>query len=100
MAAGLQRFAEWRAFLVVLSSAPPSPKPILLSHTGHGSVSILISDKPHGRSTPPLLARTTIRRITGAPSLGDLPPHRRSPHCPQCGLPSCSPKALERHVPR
>ncbi len=81
---------------------PPTlfAQPKLLSHFGHENVSILILDSPQGRSASPLLARTTIRRFTGAPSLGDIPPDLRSPHCPQCGLLSCSPESLECHVAR
>ena len=100
MAAGLRRLVNWRAFLTVLSSAPSSAQPKLLSDNDPDSVSILISDTPHGRSASSLLARTTIRRITSAPTLGNLPRHLRSSHCAQCGLLSCSLESLERHVAR
>ena len=52
---GLRRLQDWRSFLSVLASAPPSTRPKLLSHSGHVSVSILIFDTPLGRksSSPP-----------------------------------------------
>ena len=79
----------------------PSVQPKLLSHYGHDiNVSILILDTPHARGISTLLARTTIHRITRAPSLGDLPPSLRFPYCPQCGLLAGSHKSLERHVAR
>ena len=100
VAACLRRLDEWRTFLSLLESAPLATQPRLLSHSGHGSVAIINSDIPLGRSTSTTLARTTIRRICGAPSLGDLPPGCRSPSCPQCGLPPGYLEALERHVSR
>ena len=64
------------------------------------SVAILTSNTPLGRSSSPSLARTTIRRISSAPSLGDLPLGRRSLSSPQCGLPAGAHEALEQHVAR
>jgi hypothetical protein len=100
VSSGLRRLAGWRAFPDTLVATPSSLHPKLLSHSGHGSVSLLIADKPLGHSASPHLARMTIRRINGAPSLADLPDDLRPPHCPQCGLPASSSKSLERHVTR
>jgi hypothetical protein len=99
-ATGLRRLHDWRTFLYVLADAPPSTKPKLLSHVGHGRVTILASDTPLGRSASTPLARTTIRRICGAPSLGNTPHGLRSPSCPQCDMLASTPEALERHVAR
>jgi hypothetical protein len=67
VAAGLSRMADWRAFLSTLAPAPLSTQPKLLSHSVHGSVALLINDTSLSRSAPTTLARTTIRRIGGAP---------------------------------
>ena len=75
---------------------PPSTRAKLLSHFGDGSVAILLFDTPLDRSASTPLARTTIRRICGAPSLGNIPLELRSPSCPQCGLNAGEPEALER----
>jgi len=100
VAAELRRLSDWRSFLSILSTAPTSIKLKLLSHSGHGIVSILLSDTLLGRNASTPLARATIRRIIGAPSIGDLPPEHHSISCPQCGLPTGTPKSLERHVAR
>jgi len=100
VAAGLRRLQDWRSFTRMHANVPISAQPKLLSHSGHGSVTVLASDIPLGRRTSTPLARMTIRRICGAPALGDIPPGLRSPSCPQCGLPAGSPEALERHVAR
>ncbi len=71
------------------------------SQSGHSSVSLLIIiDKSFGRHASPHLARMTIRRIGGVPSLAYLPADLRSPHCPHCGLPASSLESLKRHVAR
>ena len=46
IAAGLRRLQDWCSFLSALVDAPPSTQPKLLSYSGHGNVSILISDTP------------------------------------------------------
>jgi hypothetical protein len=48
VAPGLRRMQGWRSFLSLLADAPPSSQPKLLSYSGHGSVSIMISDTPLG----------------------------------------------------
>ena len=53
MAAGLRRLEDWRAFLLVLATVPPSTQPKLPFHSGHDSVAILLSDTPLGRSASP-----------------------------------------------
>ena len=82
VSAGLRRLQDWRTFLSVLADAPLSTQPKLLSHYGQGSVDVLVSDIPLGRSVSPPLARCTIRHICGATTLGDIPLGLRSPSCP------------------
>ena len=54
-----------------------------LTHSGHGNVSVLHSDIPHANNVSAEAARVTIRRVTGAQTLG----HRQSrptSTCPVC----------------
>ena len=100
VASGLRKLTEWRSFFTLLCTSSPTNKPKLLTHTGHGSVSILHSDIPHGRVSSALTARMTIRRITGAPTLGRERLTPSSTRCPQCGLSATAEESLERHVVR
>jgi hypothetical protein len=44
IASCIRKLAVWRAFFFLLESALISTKPKLLTHYGHGSVSILLTD--------------------------------------------------------
>ena len=99
VASGLRKLTEWRAFLSLQASSSSENKPKLLTHSGHGSVSILHSDIPPSRAVSALTARMTIRRITGAPCLG-RERITSSTRCPQCGLTASTDESLERHVVR
>jgi hypothetical protein len=48
IASSIRKLANWRDFFCFLTSAPIHNKPKLLTHNGHGSVSILLSDIPLG----------------------------------------------------
>jgi len=99
VASRLRKLIEWRAFLSLQASSSYENKPKLLTHSGHGSVSILHSDIPPGRAVSALTTRMTIRRITGAPSLG-RERITSSTRCPLCGLTASIDESLERHVVR
>ncbi len=74
-------------------------KPKLLTHSGHGSVTVLQSDTSVGQRTSAAIARAKIRRITGAQCLGRLRMIAMH-HCPQCGIQAREDESLERHVVR
>ena len=97
LAAGLRKLVEWRAFLNFHNEPPPFTQPKILTHSGHNKVSIMHSDKPHGRAVSSSTARAIIHRITGAPYLGILRFYVGT-HCPKCGLTIGSGESLERHV--
>jgi hypothetical protein len=99
VASGLRKLTEWRSFFTLHGSSSSENKPKLLTHSGHGNVSILHSDIPPGRADSALTARMPIRRIIGAPSLGRerLASFTR---CPQCGLSASAVESLERNVVR
>ncbi len=65
VASTIKRLTNWRAYFELLSSAPLFIKSKILTHSGHGSVSILISDIPHDRAIFASTAKATIRQITG-----------------------------------
>ena len=70
IAAGVRRLSDWRRFLDIMGAAPEHTRAKLLTHFGHGSVSVLITDTPHAQNVSSEAARVMIRRITGAPALG------------------------------
>jgi hypothetical protein len=96
IASGIRKLEDWRAFFCLLSSAPISTKPKLLTYSGHDNVSILLPDIPLGRAVFASTARATIKRITGAPCLGR---HRlsSSTRCPQCGITTRTGDPPKRH---
>ena len=81
IAARLRKLQDWRKFFHLHSITPARDQPKLLTHAGHGSVTCLQSDRPLGQQASAEIARMTIRRITGAQSLGR---HRLTAlrHCP------------------
>jgi hypothetical protein len=90
---------EWRTFLSLQAFSSSENKPKLLTHSGHGIVTILHSDIPPCRAVLALTARMTIRRIIGAPCLGRE--HiTSSTRCPQCGLTAITDESPKRHVVR
>ncbi len=99
VAAGLRRLQDWRKFLDILSASPTQVRTKLLSHSGHGSVSVLHSDIHHAGNVSAEAARVTIRRLTGAPALGR---RQRGPThaCPVCDTRGSVPEALEQHAVR
>jgi len=103
VAAGLRRLGNGEHSRPHLQPPPPQPDPnsspplAMAYDMAYGHRHNLIRHTPWPECIHPL-ARTTIRRICGAPSLGDIPPERRSLACPRCGLPAGGPEALERHV--
>jgi hypothetical protein len=70
IAAKLQKLTEWRHFFDLHQRTPARDQPKLLTHAGHGSVTILQSDTPLGQRMSAETAKTTIKRITSAKLLG------------------------------
>ena len=66
--AKVRKITEWRHLFCLHAST--KIKDQLLTHSRHGSVTVLQSETPLGRRTSPATARTTNRRITGAHCLG------------------------------
>ena len=66
----MRKLTEWRYFFDLHQRKPARDKPKLLTHASHGSVTVLQSDTPLGQRVSAEIAKTTIRRITGAKSLG------------------------------
>ncbi len=66
VAAKIRKLTEWNHFFDLHAGMDMKNKTKLLTHCGHGSVIVLQSEKPLGRRTSAAIARTTIRRITGA----------------------------------
>ena len=99
IAAKIRKITEWRRFFDLHQRTQASDQPKLLTHAGHGSVTVLQSDTPLGQRASAEIARATIRRITGAHSLGR---HKLTAlqHCPQCGVQGGQTESLERHVIR
>jgi hypothetical protein len=97
IAARIRKMRDWRIFFTLHNRTPARDQPKLLTHAGHGSVTMLQSDTPLGQRVSAEIARTTIRRITGAQSLGR---HHLTAlkHCPQCGVQAGEEESLERHV--
>jgi len=46
IAAKLRKLTEWRHFFDLHQRTPAKDQPKLLTHAGHGSVTVLLSDKP------------------------------------------------------
>ena len=99
IAAGLRKLTNWRLFCDMYSSASLADKVKLLSHSGHGSVTVLSTNTPHTRKASAQAARVTIRRITRAAALGNRQLDQ-STSCPHCDIPAGSPESLERHSVR
>jgi len=99
IAARVRKMRDWRIFFTLHNRTPTRDPPKLLTHAGHGGVTLLQSGIPLGHHASAEIARTTIRRITGAQSLGR---HRSTTmrHCPQCGVQAGEEESLERHVVR
>ena len=100
IAAGIRKLVNWRDFFDTYNSAPQAEKIKLLSHAGHGSVSVLLANTPRTRNVSAQAVRVTIRRVTGSAALGS---DRLQPGttCKVCDLPaSADPEALERHSVR
>jgi hypothetical protein len=99
IASRIQKLMDWRHFFTLHRRTPARDQPKLLTHVGHGSITLLQSDIPLGHHTSAKIARTTIRRITRARSLGR---HRLTTmqHCPQCGVQAREAESLQRHVVR
>ena len=93
-AAGLRKLTEWRHFFDLHQRTQARDQPKLLTHAGHKSVTILQSDIPLGQRVSTEVEQVTIKRITGAKSLGR---HGLSAlqHCPQCGIPASQEESLE-----
>jgi hypothetical protein len=72
VAAGLHKLAEWRAFFHLHMIVSSSTQPKLLTHSGHGSVTILHFDIPPSRVVSSSTARATILMITRSLCLGIL----------------------------
>jgi hypothetical protein len=70
IAARIRKWTKWRNFVDLHSRTLARDQPKLLTHAGHGSVTILQSSRPLGNQASSEIARTTIRRITDAHSLG------------------------------
>jgi len=70
VAAKVRKITEWRHFFRLHARTEIKDQSKLLTHSRHGSVTVLHSDTPLGRRSSPTMARTTIRRITGAQCLG------------------------------
>ena len=78
----------------ILGAAPKHTRAKLLTHFGHGSVSVLLADTPHAKNVSPEAPRVTIQRVTGAPALG----HQQcgaSAACPVCDTRGNAPESLE-----
>ena len=60
--ARIRKMTEWRHFFALHNMTPVRDQPKLLTHAGHGSVTLLQSDKPLGQQTSTEIARTTIKR--------------------------------------
>ena len=70
IAVGIGRLTDWRHFLDNLKGAPDHVRTKLLTHSSHGSVSVLLAKIPHAINVSAEAARNTIRRLTEAPALG------------------------------
>jgi hypothetical protein len=97
IATNLRKLTEWRHFFDLHQRTPARDQPKLLTHAGHGSVTVLQSNIPLEQRASAEIVRTTIRRITGVVSLGR---HGLTAlqHCPQCGVQAGQAESLERHV--
>jgi len=99
VAAGIRRLPAWRHFLDILEGAPVQVRTKLLTHSGHGSVSILLANTPHTDNASVEAARVTIRRITGALALGrkQLGP---TAACPVCDTRGSARESMKQHAVR
>ncbi len=64
IAAGIRRLSVSRHFLEILKGAPDQVRTKLLTHYGHGNVSVLLADIPRANNVSAEAARITIRRVT------------------------------------
>jgi len=67
VATALRKLAEWRAFFRLLLAVPLSTQPKLLTHSNHGSVTIMHSNIPPDRAVSSSTTKAAIIRITRAP---------------------------------
>ena len=95
---GIKRLSDFRAFFSLLFKSLPYQAKLLI-HSGHGNVSILLSDIPLDRAAFAITARATIRRINGAPCMGRHRLFSRTTY-PQCGLVTRSEESLKHHCVR
>jgi hypothetical protein len=65
IAARVRKMRGWRRFFTLHTRIPARDQPKLLTHAGHGSVTLLQSYTPLGQRASAEIARTTIRRIIG-----------------------------------
>ena len=97
IAACMRRLSDCRQFLDLLGLSPDQVRTKLLTHFGHGSVSILLANTPHAKNISAEAARVTIRRVTGAPALG-----RRQcgpgEACHVCDTRGNAPESLGQHA--
>jgi hypothetical protein len=66
IAARVRKMMDWRKKITLHSRTLARDQLKLLTHDGHGSVTLLQTDIPIGQHTSAEIARMTIRRITGA----------------------------------
>ncbi len=97
IATKIQKLTEWKHFFDLQSRTLERDQPKLITHARHGSVTILQSDRSLGKHASLKIARTTIRRITCAQSLGRYM-LAEIHHCPQCGIQAGEHESQERHV--
>ena len=64
IAARIGKMMDKRRFFTLHNMTPTRDQPKLMTHAGHGSFTLLQSDRPLGQHSSAKIARTTIRRIT------------------------------------
>ena len=99
IAASMRRLFDWRRFMDLLGSSPDQVRTKLLTHYGHGSVSVLLAYIPHAKNVSAEASRVTIRRVTGAPALGRRQCGPRDV-CFVCDTRGNAPESLEQHAVR
>ena len=70
VSAALSHLVHWRRFFDTYNPSSTADRIRLLAHSGHGSVSFLLSDIPRVTDCAPKVVRMTLRRIIGLPILG------------------------------
>jgi hypothetical protein len=85
--------------LTILGASPDQVRTKILTHYGHGSVSVLYTDTPHANNVSAETALVTIRRVSGALALG----HRQCgpiASCPVCDTRGNAKESREQHAVR